>query len=147
MAELQWVLWFEIRGRIATRMLSPLTLYKAYLVYKFNASPWGFDNHPMVVAVSARAYGFDYEFPSLSEMVEGGDLKHTSVLSPPKREISHDDFPKETVDGWLEMELGEFFCGGEEDGELEMICCEIDNYGKSGIIVQGIEIRPCNNRN
>lgn len=36
--------------------------------------------------------------------------------------------------GWRSMELGEFFCGGEEDGELEVICCEIDNYGKSGII-------------
>ncbi|KAM5561828.1 putative F-box protein PP2-B12 [Rosa sericea] len=145
-AELQWVGWFEIRGRIATRMLSPSTLYKAYLVYKFNAHSYGFDYSPVVVAVSARAYGFDYECPSLREIVDGGDLKHTAFLAHPEREINEADdlqFPKEMADGWLEMKLGEFFCEGEEDEELEMICCEIDISSKSGIIVHGIEIRPC----
>ena len=49
-----------------------------------------------------------------------------------EKSVMIDEFPKETADAWFEMERGEFFCGGEEDGELEM---------------QGIEIRPCNNRN
>ncbi|XP_062001889.1 F-box protein At2g02240-like [Rosa rugosa] len=40
-AELQWVGWFEIRGRIAIHMLTPSTLYKAYLVYKFTERAWG----------------------------------------------------------------------------------------------------------
>lgn len=40
------------------------------------------------------------------------------------------------------MELSEFPCEGEEDGELEIICCEINNSDKAGIIVQGIEVRP-----
>lgn len=38
------------------------------------------------------------------------------------------------------MELGEFSCEGEEDEQLEMICCEINNCDKAGIIVQGIEV-------
>nr|XP_011466053.1 PREDICTED: F-box protein PP2-B10-like [Fragaria vesca subsp. vesca] len=144
-AELQWLGWFEIRGRIATRMLSPSILYKAYLVYKFTEGAWGFENNPMVVAVSARAYGFDYECPTLSEMLEGGELKHTAILAHPERisnNEAHDQkFPSKRTDGWLEMKLGEFFCQGGEEGELEMICCELIG-SKSGIIVQGIEIRP-----
>ncbi|PRQ41595.1 putative phloem protein [Rosa chinensis] len=145
-AKLRVVGWFEIRGRIATRMLSPSTLYKAYLVYKFNERPWTFDNHPTAVAVSARSYGFDYECPSLSEMVEGGELKYTAFLAQPEREISEETrLPDKRADGWLEMELGEYFCDGEEDVELEMICCEINSSGKCGIIVQGIEVRPKSN--
>ena len=126
-------------------MLSSSTLYKAYLVYKFTEGAWGFENYPVVVAVSARAYAFDYECPSLSEIVEGGDLKHIAHLAHPDRifnEAYDQRFPTEREDGWLEMNLGEFFCQGGEDGELEMICCELDISSKSGIIVQGIEIRP-----
>ncbi|KAM5576568.1 F-box protein PP2-B10-like [Rosa sericea] len=54
-------------------------------------------------------------------------------------------YPKERADGWLEIELGEFFCEGgeEEDGELEMTCSEINGaFAKGGLIVQGIEVRP-----
>lgn len=53
-----------------------------------------------------------------------------------------DIYPTERVDGWLEIELGEFSC--ERDKELlEMYCVEdsFDNF-KSGLIVGGIEIRP-----
>ncbi|KAL6146896.1 hypothetical protein ACLB2K_057572 [Fragaria x ananassa] len=145
-AELRGVGWFEIRGRIATRMLSPSTLYKAYLVYKFNGRPHGFEDHPTAVAVSARSYGFDYESPNLSEIVEGGDLKYTAFLARPEREVSEEArLPDERADGWLEMELGESLCEGDEDAELEMICCEINSSGKDGIIVQGIEVRPKRN--
>lgn len=145
-AELRGVGWFEIRGRIATRMLSPSTLYKAYLVYKFNGRPHGFEDHPTAVAVSARSYGFDYESPNLSQMVEGGDLKYTAFLARQEREVSEEArLPDERADGWLEMELGEYLCEGDEDAELEMICCEINSSGKDGIIVQGIEVRPKRN--
>ncbi|XP_004288834.1 PREDICTED: F-box protein At2g02240-like [Fragaria vesca subsp. vesca] len=73
--------WFEIRGRIETRMLSPCTTYKAYLVY--NASSEVFNSYhlgrPVVVTVGARAYGFDYECPGLQEQTAG--MKRTSFLS------------------------------------------------------------------
>lgn len=57
-------------------------------------------------------------------------------------EIDEARYPTERVDGWLEIELGEFSC--ERDMELlEMSCVEdsFDNF-KSGLIVGGIEIRP-----
>jgi len=51
--------------------------------------------------------------------------------------------PKERGDGWLEIELGEFFCKEGEDGELEMSVQEVKSGDwKGGLTVEGIEIRP-----
>lgn len=45
-------------------------------------------------------------------------------------------------DGWMEMELGEFF-NGEGDEEVKMSLMEIKGHQlKGGVIVEGIEIRP-----
>lgn len=48
-AELKAVCWFEIRGKINTSMLSPRTLYKAYLVFKLTAGSYGngFEDRPV----------------------------------------------------------------------------------------------------
>ncbi|PRQ41590.1 putative phloem protein [Rosa chinensis] len=154
--ELRLVCWLEIRGRIETRMMSPSTTYKAFLVYKLTGDTYGL-HWPAVVTVGARAYGFDYECPGLKEITAG--IKRTVFLAPqrviqseleagrrmrPNHEISEAKFPNEgRGDGWLEMELGEFHCQGDEDGELEMICCEIETgMSKRGLLVQGIEVRP-----
>ncbi|XP_062003902.1 putative F-box protein PP2-B12 [Rosa rugosa] len=147
-AKLRFVCWLEIRGRIETRMLSPSTTYKAYLVYKLTKRTYGLD-WPAVVTVGARAYGFDYECPGLKEITAG--IKHTAILVPQRKiegqlarhhEINEVKFPNESrADGWLEMELGEFHCQGDEDGELEMIFCET-SMGKSGLLVQGMDVRP-----
>ncbi|XP_023637633.1 putative F-box protein PP2-B12 isoform X2 [Capsella rubella] len=49
---------------------------------------------------------------------------------------------KAREDGWLEIELGEYYVGFDEE-ELEMSILETRDGGwKGGIIVQGIEIRP-----
>ncbi|PIA31199.1 hypothetical protein AQUCO_05100004v1 [Aquilegia coerulea] len=81
--ELRFVLWFEIRGRIETCMLSPSTTYKAYLVYKLTGRAYGLDCLAKV-AVRARTYGFDYECPNLEEITAG--MKNTACLTP-QREI------------------------------------------------------------
>ncbi|KAL9280509.1 putative phloem protein [Arabidopsis thaliana] len=45
-------------------------------------------------------------------------------------------------DGWLEIELGEYYVGFDDE-EIEMSVLETREGGwKGGIIVQGIEIRP-----
>ncbi|KAM5561830.1 putative F-box protein PP2-B12 [Rosa sericea] len=149
--KLRVVCWLEIRGRIETRMLSPSTTYKAYLVYKLTGHTYGL-HWPAVVTVGARAYGFDYECPGLKEITAG--IKHTAILVPQRKiegqlarhhDINEVKFPNESrADGWLEMELGEYHCQEDEDGELEMICCET-SMGKSGLLVQGIEVRPQRN--
>ncbi|KAH0708763.1 hypothetical protein KY284_010190 [Solanum tuberosum] len=51
--------------------------------------------------------------------------------------------PQRRVDGWMEIELGNFIndTGGDEDVNAQLI--EITQlHGKGGLIVQGIEFRP-----
>ncbi|XP_047960256.1 putative F-box protein PP2-B12 isoform X3 [Salvia hispanica] len=51
--------------------------------------------------------------------------------------------PKQRGDGWMEVELGECFVEEGQDGELEVSVMEVKGgHWKSGIIIQGIEIRP-----
>lgn len=52
-------------------------------------------------------------------------------------------YPKERDDGWIEVELGDFFVNDGDEGELEMSVREVKVLNwKSGILIQGIEIRP-----
>lgn len=52
-------------------------------------------------------------------------------------------YPEERGDGWLEIGLGEFFWEGGCDGEMEVRFMEVKQLSwKSGLIIQGIEIRP-----
>ncbi|KAG8501757.1 hypothetical protein CXB51_004697 [Gossypium anomalum] len=120
-AELLRVCWFEIRGRISISMLSPMTHYKAYLVYK-----------------ERKISGFEFYPAKLSVGVVGTEGSKRAAYLEPK-----ETFPKARVDGWLEVEMGEFFNEGcVDDGELEMSALEIEGGNwKSGLILQGIEIR------
>ncbi|KAJ6956996.1 hypothetical protein NC653_039041 [Populus alba x Populus x berolinensis] len=51
-------------------------------------------------------------------------------------------YPRERGDGWLEIELGDFFTKEREDGELEMKVFDSTSHWKAGFTVEGIEIRP-----
>lgn len=111
-----------------------MTLYKAYLVFKVH-----------------DVYGFDYYPVNLSVGLVGTDgAMRTAYLDPEhvlteqqSTPVEDEMFPKARVDGWLEVELGEFFNDGcVDDGELEMTAIEIDGGNwKGGLIFQGIEIR------
>ncbi|TYI31210.1 hypothetical protein ES332_A05G437900v1 [Gossypium tomentosum] len=134
--------WFEIRGRISISMLSPMTHYKAYLVCKVR-----------------NFCGLQFFPVKLSVGVVGTEGSKRSAYLQPKKErrrwpywqigeeqpIPGDDvqFPKARVDGWLEVEMGEFFNEGcVDDGELEMSALEIEGgIVKGDLIFQGIEIR------
>ncbi|KAJ9153058.1 hypothetical protein P3X46_026547 [Hevea brasiliensis] len=116
-AELKFVWWLEIRGKIDTSMISPITNYVvAYLVFKMRTDARGFILHPIDVSVGIS---------------RSTRRSHMLRLRHPNRS-----------DGWLEVELGEYFKQCGNDGEvLEMSAMEV-NDEKSGLIVQGIEIRP-----
>ena len=49
--------------------------------------------------------------------------------------------PMRREDGWMEIEMGEFFCG-EADEEVLMSLMEVGYQLKGGLIVEGVEIRP-----
>ena len=50
---------------------------------------------------------------------------------------------KERADGWMEVELGEFYIEKDKNGEVQIKLEEDDVHGlKTGIVIQGIDIRP-----
>ena len=52
-------------------------------------------------------------------------------------------FPKVRSDGWLEIEMGEFFNSGQEEKQVQMKVMETTSHiWKCGFILEGIEIRP-----
>ncbi|KAK8301590.1 hypothetical protein V6Z12_D04G031700 [Gossypium hirsutum] len=140
-AELLHVCWFEIRGRISISMLSPMTHYKAYLVFQAN-NVYGFDYHP--VNLSVGVVGTEGSKRSAYLQPKKGRRRLYSQIREEQPTPGDDvQFPKARVDRWLEVEMGEFFNEGcVDDGELEMSAVEIEGGNwKGSLIFQGIEIR------
>nr|XP_048333420.1 F-box protein PP2-B10-like [Ziziphus jujuba var. spinosa] len=128
-AELRLVWWLDIKGRIETNILSPKSTYGAYFVYKLNEHSWGFEGKPV---------GFRVYFEGEEELHEDGGGRKV-FLDPSK----YDQEPCQIrEDGWLEVEMGEFFNDGGEDHQV-VVCSLLETVMcKSGLIVEGIEFRP-----
>nr|XP_023923943.1 F-box protein PP2-B10-like isoform X2 [Quercus suber]XP_023923944.1 F-box protein PP2-B10-like isoform X3 [Quercus suber] len=138
-AELHLVFWFDINGKMSVSMLSPKTNYAAYLVYKLTEEAYGFDDPPPTASIGTSGAGEVYEQTVSLDLpiVEPG--QEDQVVLPQQLHTSR---PKLRNDGWLEIELGQFFNKGGED-ELQFGLKEVkDLWGKSGLIVEGIEVRP-----
>ncbi|CAL0321051.1 unnamed protein product [Lupinus luteus] len=143
-AELNLVCWLEIRGVLNTNVLSPNTHYVAYFVYKM-----------------INSYGF-HEYPvELSIDTFGGQSSNKNVCLNPNTEEKPDYYygeeeileiresrqglqlPNVRRDGWLEIEIGNFFNSSLEDEEVQMSVMEIKSgQAKKGLIIEGIEVRP-----
>lgn len=161
-AELIGVCWLEIRGKMNACMLSPETLYGAYLVYKTTAGAYGFEHQAVEVTVGLagtegckRSVYLDAERERQQRyqivVRRVGLFSHSRAvgLQEPVAATEERDGhgPHEREDGWLEIELGEFFNKEGEDGELEMSILEVNGGDwKGGLIVQGIDIRPKENK-
>ncbi|XP_050114808.1 F-box protein At2g02240-like [Malus sylvestris] len=118
-AELRSVWWLEIRGNIETRILSPSTVYQAYLVFKLSATVDGFDRDDSL-KVTVGLLGEEEVSSNRAVFL---DQEEVPVGT------SETQYPKKRTDGWFEMEMGEFFCPGEEDGAIiEMTCMEVNNW-------------------
>lgn len=149
-AELITVCWLEIRGRIDIRMLSPSTLYAAYLVFKFTPDSYGFKNQPIEVRVGLVDGEATQRTVYLNSERRGSGPRHRHHFRRNRgleledvRGEGMDRYPKERGDSWLEVGLGEFFCEGDCDGEMEVKVLEVKKlFWKGGLIIHGIEIRP-----
>ncbi|KAJ6820137.1 F-box protein PP2-B10-like isoform X1 [Iris pallida] len=153
-AHLVGVCWLEIGGSIDRQVLSPNTTYAAHLVFKLVGETSSFTHPPQKVSVKAG----------------DNESSHTVRLQPPtfnyRRHYPHgllfdDDEEEETeettegddaslpcsrADGWMEVEMGEFFNKEGEDGEVEMSLMEVEGgHWKNGLIIHGIEVRPKKN--
>ncbi|KAH7521824.1 hypothetical protein FEM48_Zijuj07G0073100 [Ziziphus jujuba var. spinosa] len=127
-AELRHVWWLDIKGRIKTNILLPKSTYGAYFVYKLNKRSWASKKIP----VESRVY---FEGEEEFHEHEGG---HKVFLDPSGDE---QELCKVREDGWLEVEIGEFFNDGREDKRV-VVCSlmETDEYiTKSVLVVEGVE--------
>ncbi|XP_042481596.1 F-box protein PP2-B15-like [Macadamia integrifolia] len=146
-AELRTIWWLEIQGKIAASMLSPKTTYAAYLIVKFADRAYGLDTLPSETSIQTSSYQWrgtaylrfgDEQKRSLEQLYFSNRIQ--VLRSRVGKEEEH--VPRERSDGWMEVELGEFFNSGVE-GDVKMGLKEVKGHHlKGGLIVQGIEIRP-----
>ncbi|KAI4346200.1 hypothetical protein L6164_013272 [Bauhinia variegata] len=120
-AKLICVWWLEVKGRIETKLLSSNTTYGVFFVFKFWRIHIAF-HRPVELTVN-----FEGRVCESSKKV---------ILDPPTNE------PQSRMDGWMEVEMGEFFNGNGDDGSVMCRLFDYDGYIKRGLVVEGIEFRP-----
>ena len=158
MVELKTVSRLEIYGKIRTLILSPNTKYGAYLIIKISNRAYGLDLMPSEISVEVSnsteiIYGTAYlrcsdsKKKQMERLFYGNCremLRTTRVVEGDGRSV-----PWERGDGWMELELGDFFNGDQgDDEEVKMSLREVKGYHlKGGLIIEGIEVRPKDSRN
>ncbi|PIN17713.1 hypothetical protein CDL12_09623 [Handroanthus impetiginosus] len=128
-AQLEFVWWLDIRGKINTRLLSPKTSYAAFLVFKL--AEWSQGLH----VANAMIRFIDDESNKVAE--ERAHVVHLQIVDHIKGKIAVN-----RADGWMEVEMGNFYCDEGDEGEVEVRLFEISEWDKEGLIVEGLEFRP-----
>ncbi|KAL5834465.1 hypothetical protein ACOSQ4_013962 [Xanthoceras sorbifolium] len=150
-AELRRVCWFDIRGEISTSLLSPMTTYVAYLVFKPTGDYTGFESNPVEATIGLagsegqkRTVKLDTVREQQVQALVPWFLRGFNHRLAPMRDDDCGGLPPEKRgDGWWEIELGAVFYGGDEEGDLSMTILEIERGNwKRSLVFQGIEIRP-----
>ncbi|KAF3454556.1 hypothetical protein FNV43_RR05004 [Rhamnella rubrinervis] len=138
--ELITISWLEIHGKITTQMLTKNTKYGAYLIMNISRRAYGLDTMPCEISVQVRdqvlccnGMAYLYGRDTKKQQMDGCRSSHNS---------NGVEFLSEREDGWMEIKLGEFF-SGEDDEEVKMSFMEVKGYQlKAGLVIEGIEIRP-----
>ena len=147
MIELKSIPSIEIEGSLNTQELSPNTTYGAYLMIQVTDRAFGLDSIASEISVSKDECSVSntaylcpvnerkQQLESLLFMNRRRMMEKLVVEGEGRRPIKRDD-------GWMEIELGEFFVG-EKSEEVIMTLMEIKGHQlKGGLIIEGIEIRP-----
>jgi hypothetical protein len=129
------VWWFEIHGAIKTCVLSANSQYAAFLVFKMK-NAFHFDGFPVEFTVGILGDKKCTKFAWLKASYDGRE---------PNEAFQGLEHPKLRSDGFLEIEMGEFFNSGLKDKVVHMDVLEIKGGRVNGaFILEGIEIRPKN---
>ncbi|XP_062084870.1 F-box protein PP2-B15-like [Humulus lupulus] len=147
-AELITMWWLEICGSVNTKMLSPNTLYTAYLVVKFADRAYGLDFLPSEVSVevgNSKALGKVNLNPQEGRSKHFHRVRFLNQLEALRSRLLQDQERGglgERENGWIKIELGSFFNDGSGE-ELKISLREVKGqHLRGGLIVEGIEIRP-----
>ncbi|KAJ9557247.1 hypothetical protein OSB04_011861 [Centaurea solstitialis] len=145
--ELKTISNIEIEGRINTENLSPNTTYGAYLIITVSDRAFGLDTIPSETSVSKNECSVTntaYLCPLDNKRQQLESLFFMNRRRMMEKRVVEGDGrrPSKREDGWMEIELGEFFVG-EESEEVKMNLMETKGHQlKGGLIIEGIEIRP-----
>ncbi|CAD5166519.1 unnamed protein product [Musa acuminata subsp. malaccensis] len=133
-AELVSVCWLEITGSINSGLLSKKTLYTAYMVFKLASGAYGLNSPPQKVSVSLGTYSSD-SFITLQQDDDDDDDDQEEEDEKGKRKLRDD--------GWMEIELGDFYNDEGDKGEvrIHLSQCEALHF-KHGLLIEGLEFRP-----
>ncbi|KAK9136807.1 hypothetical protein Sjap_007401 [Stephania japonica] len=155
--ELRMISWLEIHGKINTQLLSPNTTYGAYLIMNISDRAYGLDTEPSEVSVefsgsdSVKSKGIAYirrGGAKTSELWKQMWCWHRTETMESMRRVNGGNFGEEREvrergDGWMEIELGEFYVDGVERRDVKMSLVESKGvHLKGGLVIEGIEIRP-----
>ncbi|KAG2301695.1 hypothetical protein Bca4012_059934 [Brassica carinata] len=131
-AELIDVCWFEIRGGMHTRYLSPGTRYSVYIVFKTKNGCPGLGDSPVDAEVGL--VGHESSQKLIYFVGPRGRARRRDVMKPEARE-----------DGWMEAELGQLYNDSCCD-DISLSVVKNTPDWKSGLIIQGFEFRPAKTR-
>ncbi|KAL3351915.1 hypothetical protein AABB24_020149 [Solanum stoloniferum] len=120
-AHLHTVFWLDIRGTMGTQMLSKRTRYVVYLVFKLAEEHWGLDIANAFVRFVNRVSNREAEEQASTVSLVGENASRRRNLKCPQRR----------VDGWMEIELGNFINDTGDDEDVEARLMEITQlHGK-----------------
>ncbi|KAM7488533.1 hypothetical protein LguiB_026017 [Lonicera macranthoides] len=135
-AELLNVWRVNILGKFHTRLLSQKTTYVAYFVFTFSKE---------------TIHGHESAHTSIRYLNKRKNVTHKAAVNTittsriptcgPGRQSLHSLGRRRRKDGWMEIEMGQFFNDCGDDAEVEMRFSGIQ-FEKFGLIVEGIEFRP-----
>lgn len=121
----------------------------------------------MIIKVSERAYGFQSSPAQVSVQVgnrvkSGRAYLHHDIIDNNQNHLSFGKItvieeeeadheiigvPRKRNDGWMEIQVGEFFSGEDDDEEVKMSVMEVGYQLKGGLILEGFEVTPSKQRN
>ncbi|XP_078150769.1 F-box protein PP2-B11-like [Carex rostrata] len=119
--------WLEIQETISFIRITAETTYAAYLIFKTTPNSICLDT-----------------LQEASVSVGDLQLKKDVCIKPrvPNPRNKCNAFPINRSDGWMELELGQFYCDGH-GGEVVVSLRDINiKNEKNGLIVAAIEVRP-----
>ncbi|KAM0040458.1 putative phloem protein [Helianthus debilis subsp. tardiflorus] len=145
--ELKTITNMEIEGRIQTEDLSTNTTYCAYLIVRVSDHSFGLDSIPCETTISSSTCSVTniaYLCPLDEQKQQIGSLFFMNRRRMMEKRVVEGECrrPSKRGDGWMEIELGEFFVGEKSEG-VKMNLTEVKGQQlKGGLIIEGIEVRP-----
>ena len=139
MAELKTISRLRIEAKIRTQTLSRNTTYGAYLVIKVTDQAFGLDLLPSETSIiSGDHFQTNTAFlsPKDQRKKQLESLFYMNRMQILKTRVNEGDkrWPVERKDGWMEVEIGEFFID-ESDKEIIMSLMEVKGQQLKGGLI------------